>query len=154
MKNVVLCAIYLYLCVNLVILDKVNLYMNYLVILMQGYTKGYRGIQGIQRYTIQEDTREYIGIQGIQGYIGGYRGYKGILGDTRVYRGIKGIQRMQKGIQNTDDTEETRAYRVSAVNTWVCSWLQWIQEYTENRGDTMGYNRIQGDTGGTGGTIR
>ena len=61
---------------------------------------------------------------------------------------------MQKGIQNTDDTEETRAYRVSAVNTWVSSWLQWIQEYTENTGDAMGYNRIQGDTGGTGGTIR
>jgi len=121
---------------------------------MQGYTKGYRGIQGIQRYTIQEDTREYIGIQGIQGYTGGYRGYKGIQGDTRVYRGIKGIQRMQKGIQNTDDTEETRADWVSAVNTWVFSWLQWIQEYTENTGDTMGYNRIQGDTGGKGGTIR
>ena len=57
-------------------------------------------------------------------------------------------------MQNTDDTEETRAYRVSAVNIWVCRGLQWIQEYTENTGDTMGYNRIQGDTGKEGGTIR
>ena len=116
MKNVVLCAICLYLCVNLVILDKVNLYMNYLVILMQGYTKGYRGIQGIQRYTIQEDTREYIGIQGIQGYTGGYRGYKGIQGDTRVYRGIKGIQRIQGYIQgNKGDTEDARVYRIQMI---------------------------------------